>query len=94
MAGYRTQVIGVQLTNATKANIIESLALALETGGLEILDDPVLVAELQAYESERLPSGLMRYSAPDGLHDDAVMALALAWSAVSTAPRRVRSREY
>ena len=28
---------------------------------------------------QRLPSGMMRYSAPDGMHDDTVMALALAW---------------
>jgi len=39
----------------------------------------VLINELQSYEAERLPSGMTRYSAPAGLHDDTVMALALAW---------------
>jgi hypothetical protein len=34
---------------------------------------------LQAYEMERLPSGMLRYSAPHGMHDDTVMALAIAW---------------
>lgn len=66
-------------TNATKAQAIDALALAFERGDLRILDDPVLIGELQAYESERLPSGLLRYGAPEGLHDDTVMALALAW---------------
>jgi len=33
---------------------------------------------------ERLPSGMVRYSAPAGLHDDTVMALALAWQGVVT----------
>ena len=31
----------------------------------------------------RLPSGLLRYGAPSGGHDDTVMALAMAWSVVS-----------
>lgn len=69
-------------TNATKATIIESLALAFERGTIEVLPDPALIGELQAFEMERLPSGLMRYQAPAGLHDDMVMALALAWSGV------------
>lgn len=70
-------------TNATKAVIIDALALAFERGDIRILNDPVLVAELQAYESVRLPSGLTRYEAPEGLHDDCVMALALAWSGLA-----------
>lgn len=66
-------------TNSTKAAVIEGLALALERQELAILNDGQLVAELQAYEQERLPSGLWRYGAPEGMHDDMVMALALAW---------------
>jgi len=66
-------------TNATKQQIIDRLAMAFERGSIEILPDPHQIGELQAYEQERLPSGLIRYSAPDGMHDDTVMALALAW---------------
>lgn len=72
-------VVGFIFSNASKAQIVEGLALALERGELAILDEPVQTAELQAYESERLPSGLVRYSAPEGQHDDTVMALALSW---------------
>jgi len=68
-----------QTTNATKTQAIDSLALAFERGEIRIPNDAVLIAELQAYEMERLPSGLMRYSAPAGMHDDTVMSLALAW---------------
>ena len=75
-------VIPFTTTNATKANIIDGLALAFEQGELQILADAVLLGELQAYEMETLPSGLTRYSAPDGMHDDTVMALAMAWSGV------------
>jgi phage terminase large subunit-like protein len=66
-------------TNATKTQAIDALALAFERGEIRIPNDAVLIAELQAYEMERLPSGLMRYSAPAGMHDDTVMSLALAW---------------
>ncbi len=76
-------VRGFVTTNATKAQIIEALALAFEQGTIRILSDPVLIGELQAYEMERLPSGMMRYGAPEGMHDDTVMSLALAWSAVA-----------
>jgi hypothetical protein len=79
---------GFLTTNASKAAIVEGLALALERGELQILNDPVLLAELQAFRAEPLPSGMMRYSAPAGHHDDCVMALALAWQAASRAGAR------
>jgi len=71
-------------TAQSKADLIDALALAFETGSLTILDDPVLIAECEAYEATRLPSGLVRYGAPAGLHDDTVIALALA--ATQSAP--------
>jgi hypothetical protein len=67
-------------TNASKAQAVEALALAFERGDIRILNDPVMVSELVAYQAERLPSGLLRYGAPSGQHDDTVMALAVAWS--------------
>jgi hypothetical protein len=76
-------------TNASKAQAIEALALAFERGDIRIPNDPVLVSELVAYQAERLPSGLMRYGAPGGQYDDTVMALAMAWSAVSGQHRLV-----
>jgi terminase large subunit-like protein len=66
-------------TNASKAVIIDALALAFERRDIAIINHPVLVAELQAYEESKSPTGLTRYSAPEGMHDDTVMALALAW---------------
>ncbi len=70
-----------QTTAVSKGPLIDDLALAIERGDLALLNDRVQVAELQAYELERLPSGSYRYSAPDGGHDDTVIALALAWHA-------------
>jgi hypothetical protein len=66
-------------TNASKAAAMEALALAFERGTITIPNHPALVGELQAFEARSLPSGLTRYAAPEGLHDDCVMSLALAW---------------
>lgn len=65
-------------TNATKAEVIQKLARDIELGGLEIINDKVLVNELLAYELTRTATGLPKYGAPEGLHDDTVIALALA----------------
>jgi hypothetical protein len=70
-------------TNATKANIIQGLELAFERAEIALLNDEYQITELMAYQSEKLPSGLVRYGSPEGLHDDTVMALALAWSGLS-----------
>ena len=75
-------VTGYTTTHRSKTDMIEALALALERGDVSLLDDQTQIAELQAYTFKRLPGGGFRYSAPDGLHDDTVMALALAYSAV------------
>jgi hypothetical protein len=57
--------------------------LAFERDQIRIPNDPVLLGELQAFEATRLQSGMMRYAAPNGLHDDTVMALAMAWAGIS-----------
>ena len=66
-------------TNSTKAAAIEALSLAFERREITILNDPILIGELQAFEISRTPSGMVKYSAPSGMHDDMVMSLALAW---------------
>lgn len=68
-------------TNATKARIIEDLMLAFEQGTIRILNDPILIAELQAFTVGKTSLGMPQYSAPAGMHDDTVMSLAMCWSA-------------
>jgi len=85
LLGEGLPVMGFTTTNASKALIIDALALAFGRDELRILNDAQLIAELQAYEAERLPGGMIRYSAPAGMHDDHVMSLALAWSAAQNA---------
>ena len=69
-------------TAITKPPLIDALALAIERGDIGLTNNTTLINELRAYESERLPSGAVRYSAPGGMHDDHVISIALAWRAV------------
>lgn len=66
-------------TNASKALAVEAFSLALEQGTVKVIDDPALLGELYAFEGTRLPSGLTRYGAPEGMHDDCVMSCVIGW---------------
>jgi hypothetical protein len=82
-------ISGFVTQNQSKARIVEALAPAFEQETIKIPNDPVLIAELQSFEATTLPAtGLRRYAAPEGMHDDCVIALALAWEA------RRRARGY
>lgn len=72
-------VTSFQTTATSKPPLIESLALALEKEEVKWLDDPIATAELEAYERDvSATTGRPRYGAPAGVHDDTVMARALA----------------
>lgn len=73
-------IVPFTTTSATKQSIIQSLQSAFENGQIQVLNDAVLVGELLSFESKRNASGSFSYSAPDGMHDDTVMSLAIAWS--------------
>jgi hypothetical protein len=68
-------------THASKAAIMADLKLALGEGGLRLLPDPVQRHEMNAFEARQTLTGAWTLSAPDGMHDDTVIALALAWQA-------------
>ena len=67
---------GFKFTSESKQRIMEGLASAIHRQAVGYPDGD-LVAELDSYEYEETRTGV-RYSAPDGLHDDGVCALALA----------------
>jgi hypothetical protein len=72
-------------TSASKRAAVEALSLALEQRTVKLLADPVQKQELLAFQSQQLPSGQIRYAAPEGAHDDTVMATAMAWYAITHA---------
>jgi hypothetical protein len=76
-------VAGFQTTATTKPPLIENLALAFERAEWQFQADPIWTAELEAYERVVSPTtGRSSYSAPEGMHDDCVIARALmTWQA-------------
>jgi len=77
-------IVPFTTTSATKQAIIQGLQSAFENGQILVLDEPVLVGELLSFESKRNASGSFSYSAPDGMHDDCVMSLAIAWDGATS----------
>jgi len=82
LANRGMNIIPFTTTNITKQTAIQLLQAAFEHGNIRILNDPVLIGELQAFEGQRTPSGSWKYSAPENFHDDCVLALCIAWQAM------------
>jgi hypothetical protein len=78
-------VQGYVFSRMSKQRLMEGLALAIQNRRLSYTAG-VMVKELESFMYEYTPSGV-RYTAPDGLHDDCVMALSLAVMCRTTAPK-------
>ena len=77
-------VQGFVITLSSKPPLIESLVLALEREEAQWQDDPVWTGELESYERKvSSQTGRSAYSAPEGIHDDTVIARALAFKAAT-----------
>jgi hypothetical protein len=76
-----------KFTNATKKDLIENLSIMIENGQLTIPQVSELINELKLYGYKTTSSGNVQYGAPEGYHDDCVVALALAaWQLKHTPP--------
>lgn len=69
-------VEGFLFSSPSKQSLMEGLAVAIQQGEVTYPDGP-LVQELESFEYEYTRTGV-RYRVAEGLHDDGVMALALA----------------
>ncbi len=69
---------GVKFTEQTRNNLLNNLALLLQQDKIKIPNDEGLITELESFRYELSESGKLRISAPEGLHDDRVMSLALS----------------
>lgn len=79
------QLEGYIFTQASKQRLMEGLAVGIQGRKLLIADDGNVISgtgklrhQLEQFEFEYTRTGI-KYSAPDGEHDDDVCALALAW---------------
>ena len=90
----QVRVVPYHLSNQSKESAIDRLALLLEQGAIRLMDVPAQTNELLAYQYELTPSRNVRMNAPQGMHDDCVIALALAaWGSGKYANISVQSAE-
>lgn len=81
---YRGKVRVVTLDNTLKREMIENLVVAFEQNKIGILNNDTLLRELDAFTVTYNPgTKTVKYSAPNGLHDDCVISLAYAYHAAS-----------
>ena len=67
---------GYKFSSTSKQQLMEGLSAAIQQERIRFPEGPI-AAELREFEFQYTRTGV-RYSAPEGLHDDCVMALALA----------------
>jgi len=80
LARLEVPVFPFTTTAQSKQELILNLAADIQAGPTRcvVADHSPMPHELAMYRYTRGPTGLYRYSAPDGEHDDTVMAAALA----------------
>lgn len=78
----RPNTKGLKFTQTTKQQIMEGLALGIQQRKV-LFPQGTIKDELENFEFEYTRTGV-RYTAPEGLHDDCVCALALAWDIFKT----------
>lgn len=76
--GLRCQVIEFYTSNDTKREIIEDLQVNCLNRTIQLIKDPKLLLEMVGYQVEQTPTGKVTYNGSSGIHDDCVIALALA----------------
>ena len=78
----KNQVQGFITSAKSKQSIIEDLIVAFENREIGIPNNQDLMDEFSFFSYEyNLKTRQIHYSAPQGLHDDMVMSLAIAWRA-------------
>ena len=73
----RRNINGFKFSMQSKQQLMEGLASAIQNHRIHYPYGKI-VQELEIFEYTEIATGV-RYSAPQGQHDDSVMALALAW---------------
>jgi len=72
-------------TSKSKQDIIEQLVVATQSKEVKYLDENWLLKELDLFTYEYNPkTKAVRYSAPNGFHDDGVMSTAIAYQSLKS----------
>jgi phage FluMu gp28-like protein len=85
-------VRGFTFTAEKKRSLVQNLIFGFGEKKIQLANIPILIEELKALDYKQSESGNISYQAPEGMTDDCVMSLALAyWAATREAWPGVRS---
>lgn len=76
-------IMPFQFTAQSKGGLIERAVATVQRKDIQLMDILIQTDELKAYEYEVTKSGNVRMNAPEGMHDDCVIAVALAINAMA-----------
>ena len=68
---------GFKFSSTSKQSLMTGLRAAIQQNKVKFFDG-ALKSELESFTYQYMPGGGVKYTAPEGMHDDGVMALALA----------------
>lgn len=77
-------------TNDSKRRIIENMALDIQNGAVQFLNDNEMKLELVGYEMQSTKSGKVTYNGKNGVKDDCIMATAICLDSMNNAQYTVR----
>lgn len=77
LVSHGINVTPFKFTNSSKLQLIRNLVIAFENKEIFIPNNEDLINELEMFEIQTTPSGQITYNAPEGMHDDCVISLAL-----------------
>lgn len=72
------RIIGVNLTNSEKVDLIQNLQRLVESDKVQVLDEENIKTEFTNFECEETKGGAVTYNGAPGCHDDIVISVALA----------------
>lgn len=74
-----SNIQGFKTTSSSKPTIINNLINAFASKKIRIPNDDIFKAEFEMFTMTMSENGIAKFSAPQGFHDDIVMATAIAW---------------
>ena len=76
-------LIGFTTSNSSKEKLVNNFQVAIQNKDTTILPNSKLLTEMAMYELKLSSTGKKTYNAADGYHDDAVIAMLLAFDCIS-----------
>lgn len=83
-------VVSFKFTQKSRMDLLNNFKVLIEQDRIKLPNDPILLNEMKSMQYDITDSGRLTVKVPDGLHDDMIMAAALAVWQIPQSPRAPR----